>query len=164
MEPLEPCFGGGRLSLTPDLRIFGPTSLLTEQRGRDLALARSVLEENADIKLALAKNDRVIAEIYEGSGLYEACIQAAVSARLFYKRRHWPLPVRGVVAAMRPFPNVQLHVLPTGGVDTLYVSNGPVADDRLIEHWVIANWIGQQPGTLEFIHERLFIMDPYRAK
>jgi hypothetical protein len=162
MELLEPCFGGGKLAVTDDLRIFGTERLLTEQRGRDLALARSVLEGLKDTAVVLAKNDRVLAEISGTPNLYKACIEASAQAFGFYEQRHWPVPVRGVVAAVRPFPEIQLHTL-SFGVDTLFVEEGLREDDRPVEQWAIDNWLGlyaDDPAR----RQRLFIMGPYVAK
>jgi hypothetical protein len=162
MELLEPCFGGGRLAETENLRIFGPESLLTELRGRDLALARAVLEENPDVAVALAKNERVLAAVSGIPNLYDACLEASTQAFGFYGKRHWPVPVRGVVAAIREFPEIQLHTL-SFGVDTLFVKEGLRSDDRPIEQWVIDNWIGRYSDSPER-RQRLFIMGPYVVK
>jgi hypothetical protein len=155
-------FGGGTTAILDDLRVFGPAELLTIQRGRDLALARSVLEENPDVSVVLAKNERVLAAISGIPNPYKACLEASAQAFGFYARRHWPVPVRGVVAALREFPDVQLHTL-SFGVDTLFVKEGLHRDDRPIGQWVIDNWIGRYSDRPER-RQRLFITSPHEAK
>lgn len=153
----------GRLVGQPDFSVRNGTLPFSAQRRRDCALAYDLCPPSQGYTLVLVKNGRLLAQMFNVREMSKACAIAGGELAAYYRRRRWPLPDTGVVAAMRPFPDRGFQQLASCGVDTIFAPERLRRAAPRSEESYIDEWLGRRPGRPDGEYRRIFVVEPYIA-